>query len=203
MYRGIEDPRFLLLPYDLDTILNSPDPNTSIWLAGRLNSLPVISRFLTHPVFVGRYYAQLTDLAETVFSPERVNPFVENTLGDWVPQATIESIETFVAARRRYVLSQIPVEFTAGSDLRPKARWRARYANSGLTKPGQINAGSGTTPTLLWPATATKKGSTAPALVAITDTAAPTPSLAPPPRSRPRAPTPPRRCASARRWPTC
>jgi len=117
MYRGVEDPRFLLLPYDLDTILNSPDPNTSIWLAGRLNNLPVVRRFLTHPAFVGRYYAQLKDLAETIFASERFNPFVENTLGGWVPQTTIESIETFVAARRRYVLSQIPVEFTAGSDL--------------------------------------------------------------------------------------
>lgn len=117
MYRGVEDPRFLLLPYDLDTVLNSPDPNTSIWLAGRLDSLPVVKRFLTHPAFVGRYYAQLKDLAETIFSPERFNPFVENTLGDWVPQTTIEAIQTFVAARRRYVLSQIPVEFTAGSGL--------------------------------------------------------------------------------------
>lgn len=79
-----------------------------------------------------------------------------------------------VAGDGVYVVSDKAMyKFTAGSDLRPKARWRARYANSGLTKPGQINAGSGTTPTLLWPATATKKGSTAPGFVAITDNADP------------------------------
>lgn len=117
LYRGVDDPRFMLLPYDLDSILDSPDPNTSIWLAGRLDSLPVIRRFLTHPAFVGRYYAQLKELAETVFAPGRFNPLVEQVLGGWVPPQTIEAIEAFAAARRRYVLSQIPVEFSVGSDL--------------------------------------------------------------------------------------
>ncbi len=117
MYRGVDDPRFILLPYDLDTILNAPDPRTSIWLAGRLDSLPVVRRFLTHPAFVGRYYAQLKDLCETLFTAEQFNPLVEQVLGGWIPQQNIEAIESFAAARREYVLSQIPVEFSAGSDL--------------------------------------------------------------------------------------
>ena len=47
MYCGIEDRRFVLLPHDLDTILSAPQ--TSIWLAGRLDALPAVKRFLTHP----------------------------------------------------------------------------------------------------------------------------------------------------------
>ncbi len=78
-----------------------------------------------------------------------------------------------VAGDGIYIVSDKAMyKFTAGADLKPKARWSQRYANSGLTKPGQINAGSGTTPTLLWPAGA-KKGSTAPGFVAITDNADP------------------------------
>ncbi|UCD49230.1 MAG: lamin tail domain-containing protein [Phycisphaerales bacterium] len=118
MYRGAEDERFMLLPYDLDSVLISPDPNTSIWLADRIDNLPVIKRFLTHPEFVPRYYAQLKDLAETVLAPEQFNPLVEQLLGDWVPQQTVEAIQSFAAARRAYVLSVIPQTFTATAEIR-------------------------------------------------------------------------------------
>ncbi len=117
MYRGSADERFLLLPYDLDSVLTSSDPSTSIWLAGRLSNLPVIERFLTHPEFVPRYYAQLKDLAQTVMAPEQFNPLIEQVLGDWVPQQRIEAIQDFVAARRQYVLSVIPETFAVSSDL--------------------------------------------------------------------------------------
>jgi hypothetical protein len=63
-------------------------------------------------------------------------------------------------------------KFRAGANLKPKVVWKAKYRNSGVQKPGQINAGSGTTPTLLWPSR--KRGrSTAPGYVAITDNADP------------------------------
>src|SRR3954470_19119999 len=42
-------------------------------------------------------------------------------------------------------------KFRAGSNLKPRVIWKAKYRNSGVQKPGQFNAGSGTTPTLLWP----------------------------------------------------
>lgn len=117
MYRGAEDTRFMLLPYDLDSVLTSSDPSASIWLGGRLDRLPVIERFLTHPEFVPRYYAQLKDLAETVLTAERFNPLIEQVLGGWVPDQKIAAIEDFVVARRAYVLSVIPASFTTGSDL--------------------------------------------------------------------------------------
>ncbi len=118
IYRGVDDPRFILLPYDLDSILDSPDPNTSIWLAGRLNNMPVIRRFLTHPEFVSGYYAQLKELAETVFSPEQFDPLVDQVLGGWVPEQRLDAIKRFSAARREYILSVIPQTFSVSSDLR-------------------------------------------------------------------------------------
>lgn len=118
MYRGVEDRRFVLLPYDLDNILNWSDPNTSIWLDGRLENLPVVARFLTHPEFVRRYYAQLNELAETVLAPERFGPLVEQVLGGWVPQQRIDAIKDFAAARRAYVLSVIPKALSVDCALR-------------------------------------------------------------------------------------
>jgi CotH kinase protein/Lamin Tail Domain len=126
LYRGAEDVRFVLLPYDLDSVLTSSDPNTSIWLAGRLDNLPVIRRFLTHPEFVPRYYAQLKELTETVLAPERFDPVLEQVLGDWVPPQRIEAIKNFAAARRAYVLSVIPEGFTSTSDIRLGEGYHAR-----------------------------------------------------------------------------
>ncbi|MBN2128581.1 MAG: lamin tail domain-containing protein, partial [Sedimentisphaerales bacterium] len=117
MYRPMEDPRFILLPYDLDNILNWPDPTTSIWLDGNLNGLPAVRRLITHPKFVPRYYAQLKELCETVYAPATFGPLVEYLLGGWVPQQRIEAITDFAEARRAYVLSVIPTGITATSDL--------------------------------------------------------------------------------------
>lgn len=115
MYCGVEDRRFVLLPHDLDTILSAP--RTSIWLAGRLDSLPAVKRFLTHPEFVPRYYAHLKDLAETVFAPEQFDPLIDRLLDGWLPQDDIDAIKAFAAARRGHVLSVIPTTFTIESDL--------------------------------------------------------------------------------------
>lgn len=114
---GTRDPRFLLLPHDLDTILNASDPKISIWLAGRLDSLPAVKRFLTHPEVAPRYFAQLKDLAETVFAPERFDPLVDQLLGDWIPQQDVDRIKAFAANRRAYVLSVIPTTLTVDSAL--------------------------------------------------------------------------------------
>ncbi|NQU22058.1 MAG: lamin tail domain-containing protein, partial [Candidatus Nealsonbacteria bacterium] len=117
MYRGVEDPRFVLLPHDLDTILGSGGTagmDDSIY---RANALPAIERFLTHPAFAGRYHAMLRELIDTIFSPEQLHPFLVNTIGSWVPMEAIEQIESFVAGRSAAVLSQIPQGFTVDTGL--------------------------------------------------------------------------------------
>lgn len=108
LYRGLKDPRFILLPHDLDTILNWSDREDSIWQA---TSLPVIDRFLRHPEFIGRYFNQFENLIETIFDPENFNPLIEQHLGDWVPQSKIEEIKAFVEARIAYIRSEIPPDY--------------------------------------------------------------------------------------------
>ncbi len=118
MYRGIVDPRFVLLPHDLDSILGygggAAGLNDSIF---RATALPAIARFLTHPEFAGRYYAALVELIETVFSPEQLGPLLDQVLGDWIPQATISAIEQWVVNRSASVLSQIPDTFSITDGL--------------------------------------------------------------------------------------
>jgi hypothetical protein len=115
LYRGIADPRFVLIQHDLDTIFGrSGSATNSIF---RSIALPTVNRFLTHPEFLPRYYFHLRDLIETTFSAEKLEPFLDNLLGDFVPENTIEQMKNFVATRNRHVLSLIPSELTIDSDL--------------------------------------------------------------------------------------
>ncbi|MHC4727081.1 MAG: lamin tail domain-containing protein [Planctomycetota bacterium] len=115
LYRGIEDPRFVLIQHDLDTIFGrNGNARNSIF---RATGLPTVDRFLTHPQFLPRYYFHLRDLIETTFSAERLGPFLDNILGDFVPANTIQQMKNFIATRNEYVLSIIPSELTIDSDL--------------------------------------------------------------------------------------
>ncbi|HYW80948.1 MAG TPA: lamin tail domain-containing protein, partial [Thermoguttaceae bacterium] len=117
MYSGVDDPRFVLLPHDNDTILGSGGTtgvNDSIYLAAQL---PAINRFLRHPVFSRQYHAVLQELIETVFSPEQFDPLLDNALGSWVAQGTIDAMKDFMVARNANVLSQISRDTTISSNL--------------------------------------------------------------------------------------
>ncbi|HML72963.1 MAG TPA: lamin tail domain-containing protein [Anaerohalosphaeraceae bacterium] len=124
MYRGINDPRFVLITHDNDTILglgdNPASPTASIWqmVAPHTNvTMTVIKRFLQHPEFVGKYYAELKRLTETVFAPANMNPLLDQMLGDFVPASQITKMKQFVVNRNASVLSQIPQAFTAVTSL--------------------------------------------------------------------------------------
>jgi hypothetical protein len=125
LYRGVKDPRFVLVAHDLDYILgladsgDTPAPVTeSIFPAIEgSNVLAVLVRFFNRPEFVCRYYGQLKELIETTFSPEQVNPLLDHVLGDVVPQVTIEEVKQWISDRNAYVLSQIPLDLTITSNL--------------------------------------------------------------------------------------
>ncbi|MBN2473693.1 MAG: lamin tail domain-containing protein [Pirellulales bacterium] len=113
MYCGVEDPRFVLISHDLDTILglgsSGASPTASIFAATRE---PVIDRFLTHPDFVGRYYARLKDLIATVFNPARIQSLLQHALDGYVPASTVAQMVSWTEARNAYVLSVIPDSLT-------------------------------------------------------------------------------------------
>jgi hypothetical protein len=115
LYSGVKDPRFVLIQHDLDTIFGRSGSTTSSIF--RSSPIRAIDRFLKNPEFIGRYYFHLKDLINTTFSAEQLGPFLQNLLGDFVPDSQIQDMMNFVAARNRYVLSLIPSELTAETDL--------------------------------------------------------------------------------------
>ncbi len=110
LYRGTLDTRFLVLPYDLDTVmgrgLTPIPPRHSIF---RMNALPVIARFMQTPAFAPSYYRWLKTYADTAFAPAQMNPLLDQLLNGFVPQGTIDTMKAFNAAQVSYVLSQIPL----------------------------------------------------------------------------------------------
>ncbi len=113
MFCGLADPRFLLLPYDVDSILGQSDGvdrattyGDGIWRM--VQSVPVVTRLIRHPAYAPLYFAQLRDLAATVFLPERVNTLIDTLIGGHVAATTLANMKAFNASHRTYVLSQIP-----------------------------------------------------------------------------------------------
>jgi hypothetical protein len=120
LYRGVSDPRFLVLPYDMDTLvgrgLTATPPNHSIW---RMTALAQMDRFMKTPEFAPVYFRWLKTYADTTFSPAQMNPLLDQLLKDYVPDATIATIKAFNTAQANWVLSQIPLALTVSSSLTP------------------------------------------------------------------------------------
>ncbi len=118
LYRGVQDQRFILLPYDLDTVFGlgdaSPDLTRDIHVYSGLDGL---HELLTHPDILPLYHSQLLELSDTIFSPEQFDPLVDELLTGWVPGVVTQDIKTFAIQRRAAVLDQIPRVFAIDSDL--------------------------------------------------------------------------------------
>ncbi|MBN2270758.1 MAG: lamin tail domain-containing protein, partial [Sedimentisphaerales bacterium] len=131
MYCGIEDPRFWLLPHDLDTLLGQGDhsyaPEWGIFDYADVRGLRRL--FGQNDAWKG-YYSQYKDLGQTIFAPENIYPVIDQMLGSWVPASEIEGnngIKEFVVERLQSLLyggypdggdaPQIPQEFSIVCDL--------------------------------------------------------------------------------------
>ncbi len=108
MYRGVHDPRFRLVPHDMDTLLGQGDqsyqPGRDIFPYANVTGL---RRLLRDPDVLRIYYRQFRDLAETVFAPENLDPVIDEFLADWVPETRIngpQGIKQFFRDRARSIV---------------------------------------------------------------------------------------------------
>ncbi len=114
MYRGANDPRFVFIPHDLDTILSigdgSRNTNPRHTLFDMLEDGDVLDPFVpffTHPDIIDRYYLALRKLLQTTFSKQEFDELLDNNLTDWVPTAQIEQMRDFMDARRNFIEGEI------------------------------------------------------------------------------------------------
>jgi hypothetical protein len=112
MYRGVNDPRFILLYHDLDQVLgiNSMPSNSDIFratccpISGDLEgSWRAMNWFMHQPEFEALYYRILQDLLDTTFSQPQFDALIDATLSSYVPLGTIDNMKNWMNARRSYV----------------------------------------------------------------------------------------------------
>ena len=127
MYRGVNDPRFILVFHDLDQLFDRAGQalgtSDTIWGAAYIQGSPtntyqrstgdndgsghMMYRFMHSPEFEPLYYATLQRLLDTTFSKPQFDALIDQTLGSYVTPNAINAIRTWMDARRSYVQSVI------------------------------------------------------------------------------------------------
>ncbi len=134
MYRAMQDRRTQLLYYDLDSILSEGGGPlvTNSTLLGFLNNNgagQTFNRLFAVPEFRQRYFQTLQQFIDSTFSSPQFDSLLQQTLGSYVPSATIQRMTNWMNGRRAYALSvlannllpitNLPVATIAGGPRSP------------------------------------------------------------------------------------
>ena len=139
LYSGVADPRFKLVPHDLDTLLGQgggASPGRSIFVYDGVDGL---NEFLNHPDIVPLYYAAYLDLLGGAFTSAELDPIIDRALGGFVPAAKIAEMKDFIPARRAGVLAQIPQTYSASTDLSQSAEGYYRTPTGAVVFSGDFH----------------------------------------------------------------
>ncbi|HMJ91396.1 MAG TPA: CotH kinase family protein, partial [Candidatus Acidoferrum sp.] len=109
MYRGVNDPRFILVYHDLDSVFTTGmGSGSGIFTATQNRGIGnALNQFMRSPSFQPLYYTILHQLLDTTFSAAEFNATVDATLGSYVSSTTIAAIKTWMNDRRNSVQGQI------------------------------------------------------------------------------------------------
>jgi hypothetical protein len=126
VYSGVLDPRFILIPHDLDTILGQgdgsaiTDPQSTIFdMIERGDSLAPLVPLFQDPGVLTRYYTALRHQLQTTFSAEQFDALLDNHLTGWVPANTIANMKTYMNTRRAYITGLVNAQLGAPPALVP------------------------------------------------------------------------------------
>ena len=109
MYRGVLDPRFQMVPFDLDEMfINSSAP------LRRFTGISALNRLVNHVDVLPEYGAQLWDIANVALTSDVVKSTLADVMGPIGLDDDITRIATFLDRRRDYVNQQLmaPVEMS-------------------------------------------------------------------------------------------
>ncbi len=122
MYCGVTDPRFVLIPHDLDTILDTGgNVNASIFAivrgGGSYNGVDGLKRFFNQPEVITLYQQAMLTLLDDFFNPETLDPLMDRVLSGFAPASRIDAMKQRVRQRIAAVRAQIPQNLTINSTL--------------------------------------------------------------------------------------
>jgi hypothetical protein len=124
MYRGVSDPRFVLIPHDLDTILDQGgDVGRSILAiangSGNYNGVDGLKRFFSYPDVIIQYRQAMLDLMDDFFNPETLDPLFDRVLGGFAPTSRIDAMKQRVRQRMAAVLAEMESQPLVNRPPRP------------------------------------------------------------------------------------
>lgn len=101
MYRGIVDPRFQMVPHDLDSILSN-----RTWPLSRWSRVPALNRLLNHPEIKPLYYETVQSILNDFLLTERAQLAIRQAL-EPLGQSVINSALNYLVSRGDYVNSTL------------------------------------------------------------------------------------------------
>jgi len=117
MYRGQNDPRFILVYHDLDSVLGLSSLNSGSGIFGAtfccasgdtVGIANAMNFFMHHPEIEPLYYRTLQDLMDGSFSAAQFNPVVDQIFADYPQLAgTATTVKNYMTARRATVAGLI------------------------------------------------------------------------------------------------
>ncbi|MCA9213170.1 MAG: lamin tail domain-containing protein [Planctomycetales bacterium] len=107
MYVGVNDARFRMLPYDLDSMYTNAN-----YPVNRPQNVPALNRLIEHAEFRQQYYGQFIDLADNILLSDEASEVIDNAIGSFANQAAIDGIKDFIRRRAANVKNQINLELT-------------------------------------------------------------------------------------------
>ncbi len=122
MYRGVNDPRFVLVYHDLDSILGQGSLATTTDIF-RSTCCPIsgdsegiwraMNWFLHQPEIEALYHGTLQNLLDGTFAKTNFDAVADQTLTSVTSPATINSMKTWMDGRRSYVQGVLNTYFAA------------------------------------------------------------------------------------------
>ena len=148
MYCGVVDPRFVLFPHDLDTILDEGNEHGSIdqsifsivrGVAGA-DGVDGLKRFFSRPEVIPLYYQAILDLMDGFFNSQTLDPLFDRFIGGFPPADRLTAMKQFVKNRSAAVLAQIPQSLTVDGAPAPGVGY-LRTTSSTVSLSGKAHAG--------------------------------------------------------------
>lgn len=112
MYRGIDDPRFQMIPYDWDTLFGNAQRSIM-----RPLNVPALARLINHPEYRAEYYHQFLQAIDAVVFSDELRPTLDLALHQVTTSNNIDRIEQFLINRANYIRGVIGNELTATTTL--------------------------------------------------------------------------------------
>ena len=104
MYRGVNDPRFVLMYHDLDSIMSG---SGTLYGALSGDAGAAMTRLVRTAPFEMQYHQTLQRLVNTSFAKTNFDALADQTLGSYVPASTVNGLKTWADGRRSYVQTQL------------------------------------------------------------------------------------------------